>query len=127
MRTALGGDRLPEPEGLKRLATAVDQMEQALTGGGALAQASAHREFHLALVALAGHHHLLRVYEPVLLQLELYMATNMRREAQLRSPTEGAQRHRRLYDAIVGGDVDRALAELAHHGARAFLAPELGG
>ena len=60
-------------------------MERAAADGAALEQAAAHRAFHLALVALAGHHHLLRVYEPVLLQLQLYMATNLRREARDRS------------------------------------------
>jgi DNA-binding GntR family transcriptional regulator len=126
IRTALAGGRTPEPAALQRLTAAVERMEQAISGGGPLAQPTAHREFHLALVALAGHQHLLRVYEPVLLQLELYMATNMRREAQLRSPTEGAQRHRRLYEAITRGDVEQVLAELDRHGARAYLAPELG-
>jgi DNA-binding GntR family transcriptional regulator len=127
VRTALTPGRTPEPAALQRLSDAVGEMEHAITGGGPLAQASAHREFHLAMVALAGHQHLLRVYEPVLLQLELYMATNMRREAQARSPAEGAQRHRRLYAAVLTGEVDRVLHELARHGARTYLAPELGG
>ncbi len=83
--------RRPDLSGLR---SAVEDMERAAAEGAALEQAAAHRAFHLALVALAGHHHLLRVYEPVLLQLQLYMATNMRREARDRSPREGAQRHR---------------------------------
>jgi DNA-binding GntR family transcriptional regulator len=127
VRTALAAGRTPEPTALQRLAAAVERMELAVDGGAPLAQPSAHREFHLALVALAGHQHLLRVYEPVLLQLELYMATNMRREAQLRSPVEGAARHRRLYEAVLKGDVDGVLAELELHGARTYLTPELGG
>jgi DNA-binding GntR family transcriptional regulator len=94
--------------------------------GDAAEQASAHRAFHLSLVALAGHQHLMRVYEPVLLQLQLYMATNMRREAEQRPTTEGARRHRRLYEAVAGGDLDVVLDELAHHGSRTYLAPELG-
>jgi DNA-binding GntR family transcriptional regulator len=126
VRTALDPGRPRHPTALDRLGTAVEDMERAITGGGALAQASAHREFHLALVALAGHQQLMRAYEPVLLQLELYMATNMRREAQVRSPVEGARRHRLLHDAVLSGDLERVLAELEHHGARAYLAPELG-
>lgn len=125
VQTALQPGRPLDPAALARLTTAVDDIERAITAGGPLAQASAHREFHLALVALAGHQHLLRAYEPVLLQLELYMATNMRREAQARSPVEGARRHRRLCDAVVSGDTERVLAELERHGARAYLAPEL--
>jgi DNA-binding GntR family transcriptional regulator len=127
VRTALDAGRRPEPPALARLTAAVEDMERAIPGGGPLAKAAAHREFHLALVALAGHQHLLRAYEPVLLQLELYMATNMRREAQVRSPVEGALRHRRLHDAVVTGDAEQVLVELAHHGARTYLAPELGG
>src|SRR4051812_8989459 len=119
VRTAL--TRGPDPEALARLRAAVETME----GTSDADRAVAHRDFHLALVALAGHVHLQRVHESTLLRLQLYMATNMRREAQVRSPAEGARRHRRLHDAITSGDVDRALDELAHHGARAFLAPEL--
>jgi DNA-binding GntR family transcriptional regulator len=85
-------------------------MERAAGEGTGLEQAAAHRAFHLAVVALAGHHHLLRVYEPVLLQLQLYMATNMRREARDCFPSEGVQRHRRLYDAVSGGDPEQVIA-----------------
>jgi DNA-binding GntR family transcriptional regulator len=99
-------------------------MERAAEAGEALEQAAAHRAFHLAVVALAGHHHLLRVYEPVLLQLQLYMATNMRREARDRSPSEGVQRHRRLYEAVAGGDPEHVIVVLEEHGARTYLSPE---
>ena len=100
-------------------------MERAAGGDGS-EQATAHQAFHLSLVALAGHQHLMRVYEPLLLQLQLYMATNMRREAEQRPATEGARRHRRLFEAVAGGDLTVVLDELAHHGSRAYLAPELG-
>jgi hypothetical protein len=55
------------------------------------------------------------------------MATNLRREAQARSAGEGARRHRRLYDAIAGGDLDAVLAELEHHGGRTYLTAEPTG
>jgi DNA-binding GntR family transcriptional regulator len=126
VRCALGGGAPAGPRRLDDLRAAVEEMERAATDGVALEQAAAHRSFHLALVALAGHHHLLRVYEPVLLQLQLYMATNLRREARDRSPRDGALRHRRLYEAVAGGELDAVLAELEHHGARTYLAPELG-
>jgi DNA-binding GntR family transcriptional regulator len=111
----------PSAEALERLRLAVETMERTSRAE----QAVAHRDFHLALAGLADHAHLQRVYEPILLQLQLYMATNMRREAEARSPEEGARRHRRLYEVVASGDVDAALAELAHHGARTFLTPEL--
>ncbi len=125
VRCAFGNGTAPEPGRLAGLERAVAEMERAATGGTPLEQDAAHRGFHLALVALAGHHHLMRVYEPLLLQLQLYMATNMRREARDRSPQDGARRHRRLYAAAATGDVDAVLAELDHHGSRTYLAPEL--
>jgi DNA-binding GntR family transcriptional regulator len=115
----------PDPDGLAAARIAVERMERAV-GGDATEQAAAHQAFHLSLVALAGHQHLMRVYEPLLLQLQLYMATNMRREAEQRPASEGAQRHRRLFEAVAGGDLEVVLDELTHHGSRTYLAPELG-
>jgi DNA-binding GntR family transcriptional regulator len=126
VRCAFGDGGMPDPVLVGALRDAVEEIERAAARGTALEQDAAHRGFHLALVALAGHSHLLRVYEPLLLQLQLYMATNMRREARDRSPREGAQRHRRLYEAVMSGGADAVLAELDHHGARTYLAPELG-
>jgi DNA-binding GntR family transcriptional regulator len=126
VRCVFGDGGRPDPALVGTLRAAVEEIERAATGGTALEQDAAHRGFHLALVALAGHSHLLRVYEPLLLQLQLYMATNMRREAHDRSPSEGARRHRRLYEAVVADGADAVLAELGHHGARTYLAPELG-
>jgi DNA-binding GntR family transcriptional regulator len=124
VRTALGGNALPNLDGLRR---AIEDMERAAEDGAALDQAAAHRAFHLAVVALAGHHHLLRVYEPVLLQLQLYMATNLRREARDRSPHDGVQRHRRLYEAVTSSDPELVIAVLEEHGARAYLTPNYRG
>ena len=126
VRCALGEGGLPDPTGLEAMAAAVTAMEHATAEGDPLAQATGHRAFHLALVAMSGHRHLLDVYEPVILKLQLYMATNMRREASERPPEEGPHRHRRLYDAVRGGDLATVLAELETHGARTYLAPELG-
>lgn len=120
------GCALTVPRDTTDLRAATDRMERAADGGDTSERAAAHRAFHLALVGLAGHRQLLRSYEPVLTKLQLYMATNLRREAEaVSSPREGAQRHRRLCDALDSGDLDAVLAELAHHGARTYLAPEL--
>ena len=96
-------------------------MDRAAAGGETVEQAQAHRRFHLALVGLAEHRHLLLVYESVIVKLQLCMAVNLRREAEQRSPMEGVARHRKLFDAVAGGQVDQVLAELADHGARRFL------
>ncbi|AEA23441.1 GntR family transcriptional regulator [Pseudonocardia benzenivorans] len=119
------GDGPPPAERLAVLERATEKVERATAAGETLDQAEAHREFHLALVGLAGHQHLLRVYEPVILQLQLYMATNMRREAEVRPASSGAQRHRRLYEAVASGDRASVLDALGAHGARAYLTPEL--
>ncbi|MFR9801938.1 GntR family transcriptional regulator [Pseudonocardia sp. RS010] len=141
--TALRGGGRPDPEKLAVLERAVERIERAAGADEhgdhphgdhrdraavdhtVVDRAEAHREFHLALVALAGHRHLLRVYEPVIMQLQLYMAANMRREAAQRSPAEGAHRHRHLYEAVTSGDADAVLTALASHGARTYLTPEL--
>jgi DNA-binding GntR family transcriptional regulator len=126
LQCALGDGRPAAPAGLAVLDAAVDQMDTAARLGDAPAREAAHRAFHSGLVALAGHRHLSGTYEPVILKLQLYMATNMRREADEHPPGSGPARHRRLYAAVAGGDLDVVLAELAAHGARAYLAPELG-
>ena len=111
LECALGQGGVPHPDGLAVARTAVERMEHA-AGGDAAEQTAAHQAF--------------RVYEPLLLQLQLYMATNLRREAEQGPATEGAQRHRRLYEAVAGGDLAVVLDELAHHGSRTYLVPELG-
>ena len=125
VRRALGDGR--PPGDLSGLHAALQRMEEATAEGRVdpVAQAVAHREFHVALVTLADHHHLLRTYEPILLQLQLYMATNLRREAAQRPGTEAVRRHRRLLEAVASGDLTATLVELDNHGARTYLAPEL--
>ncbi len=115
------GSALPGPVALADLAAALEDMDRAAAAGDALTESEAHRGFHLALVALAGQRQLLLAYEPVILKLQLYMAANLRREAELRAPEEGVARHRRLYEAIASGDQETALAALASHGARTYI------
>jgi DNA-binding GntR family transcriptional regulator len=81
-----------------------------------------HRAFHVALAALAGNRQLSLVYEQVLVKIQLYMALNLRREAETTAnPMDGVRRHRRLLDALEGGDHAAILRELAAHGARSYL------
>ena len=112
---------VPDPLALQQLASRLDAMRKAATSAAALEQAEAHRQFHVALVAMAGRRHVLLMYEPVLLKLQLYMAANLRRETQSRSPQEGVRRHRMLFDAVAAGDRDSVLAALRNHGARSFF------
>ena len=112
---------VPDPPALAELANRLDAMRHAASTGAALEQAEAHRQFHIALVSMAGHRHLLMVYEPVILKLQLYMAANLRREAQVQTPQDGVRRHQRLFDAVVTGDAGRVLAALSNHGARSYF------
>jgi DNA-binding GntR family transcriptional regulator len=96
---------------LARLSIAADKNDP-------LAASEAHNAFHIALVALSGSNQLTITYEPVIFKLQLYMAANLRREAEQKSPYDGVARHRRLLDAVASGDPDRARLALAQHGSR---------
>jgi DNA-binding GntR family transcriptional regulator len=112
---------VPDPLALQELASRLDAMRKAVTNGTAREQAEAHRQFHVALVAMAGRRHVLLVYEPVLLKMQLYMAANLRREAQARNSHEGVRRHQMLFDAVAAGDLDTVLTALEDHGARSYF------
>ncbi len=103
------------------LTAALDRLDTAANDGDRLAASNAHRAFHLAAVALADNRQLLLTYEPVIVKLQLYMAANLRREADTASPIEGVRRHRRLYSALVSGDTARIDAELKRHGSRRYF------
>jgi DNA-binding GntR family transcriptional regulator len=114
---------LPTSDGpeLAELTAALAAMRDATQVGERLDQAEAHRRFHVALVALAGNRQLSLVYESILVKIQLYMAMNLRREAQLAQPQDAVHRHERLYEALRGGDRAAILRELASHGARSYL------
>ena len=113
---------LPVPAvALDRLRVELAAMEVAANRGDGPEEADAHRRFHTALVALSGRRQLLLAYEPVLLKLQLSMATNLRREAELELPQAGVRRHRELFQALLTGDPDQVLTVLANHGARTYL------
>jgi DNA-binding GntR family transcriptional regulator len=118
MRLALP---LPGPGSLAGLTEAWDAMARAARDRDAYGENEAHRRFHIELVALAGHRHLLMAFEPVILKLQLYMAANLRREAEHRAPSQGVERHRRLLDAVASGELPTVLDALASHGARTYI------
>ncbi|MFD6568317.1 GntR family transcriptional regulator [Micromonospora profundi] len=106
---------------LAALRAALDGMREATRAGNRLAVAESHRQFHVELVALAGNRQLSAVYGSVLVKLQLYMAVNLRREAEVTQPLDGVHRHERLYEAVVGGDPEEVLTVLTGHGARSYL------
>ncbi|MDG4815659.1 MULTISPECIES: GntR family transcriptional regulator [unclassified Micromonospora] len=106
---------------LAGLRAALDQMREATRAGDRLAVAESHRAFHVALVALAGNRQLSAVYDSILMKLQLYMAINLRREAEVAQPSDGVHRHERLFAAVAGEDPEAVLAVLSEHGARSYL------
>jgi DNA-binding GntR family transcriptional regulator len=112
---------LPDNRTLAGLTGAWDAMAAAAQADDAFGENEAHRRFHVEVVALAGQRQLLMAFEPVILKLQLYMAANLRREAEHRAPSEGVERHRRLLEAIASGDRPTVLAALAAHGARTYI------
>jgi DNA-binding GntR family transcriptional regulator len=108
---------------LTGLRAALEGMRAATATGDRLRVAEAHRGFHVALVALAGNRQLSAIYESILVKLQLYMAMNLRREAEVARALDGVHRHERLYASVAGGDAATVVAELATHGARSYLEP----
>ncbi|MGW5079594.1 GntR family transcriptional regulator [Micromonospora echinospora] len=106
---------------LAALRATLDRTREATRTGNRLAVAESHRQFHFELVALAGNRQLSAVYGSILVKLQLYMAVNLRREAETAQPLDGVHRHERLYEAVVGGDPEEVLSVLTGHGARSYL------
>jgi DNA-binding GntR family transcriptional regulator len=96
-------------------------MAKATESGDRPAVADAHRRFHAEVVALAGNRQLTALYESVLVRLQLYMAVNLRREAEVARPADGVHRHERLLAAVRTGDPETIRSALADHGARTYL------
>lgn len=112
---------LPDSRSLAGLTTAFDAMAAAARAGDAFGENEAHRQFHIEVVTLAGQRQLRMTFEPVILKLQLYMAANLRREAERRAPAEGIERHRKLLEAIASSELPIVLAALATHGARTYI------
>jgi DNA-binding GntR family transcriptional regulator len=112
---------IQDPRRLVALHAELDAMRVAEEAGDRFAMAEAHRQFHVALVALANNRQLAWVHESVLVKTQLYMAINLRREADTGHGHDNVARHRRLYEAVAGAGADAVLAELATHGARQYL------
>ena len=114
------GDQKPDVSALRAV---LSRLSAAAEADDALAASEAHNAFHIALVTLAGSNQLTVTYEPVIFKLQLYMAANLRREAEQRSPYDGVLRHQKLLEAVATGDPDRARIALARHGSRDFFHP----
>jgi DNA-binding GntR family transcriptional regulator len=89
-------------------------------------------EFHLAVVALAGHRRLVEIYRSLCIQMYIVL-NNEVRERLSETLEENVERHRRLLGLIESGDREAVLAELEVHGDRTLVKaltgelPEEGG
>jgi DNA-binding GntR family transcriptional regulator len=86
-----------------------------------LAEDDAHRDFHAAIVALAGNRQLDLMYEPVMLKLQRPMAVNLRAEAADLGPGEGIRRHQELLTALETNDPGVVVDALERHGSQRYL------
>jgi DNA-binding GntR family transcriptional regulator len=108
----------PELTGLR---AALEVMRKATEADDRLELANAHRRFHTEVVRLAGNRQLAGLYESILVRIQLYMAVNMRREAETARAEDGVLRHERLFAAVERGDMAGIITALNEHGARAYL------
>ncbi len=112
---------MPARPDLTALRAALEVMRAATGAGDRLELANAHRRFHVEVVRLGGNRQLAGLYESILVRIQLYMAVNMRREAEAARAEDGVHRHERLFAAVEQGDPTGVLSELGAHGARAYL------
>jgi DNA-binding GntR family transcriptional regulator len=118
-RHAVGS--MPAERDLTALRAALEVMRRATDTDDRLELANAHRRFHTEVVALGGNRQLADLYGSVLVRIQLYMAVNMRREAEAARAHDGVVRHERLFEAVERGDTVAILEALSRHGARAYL------
>jgi DNA-binding GntR family transcriptional regulator len=113
---------LADPEhALAPVREALDVMRAAADD---LARDDAHRRFHAAVVELADDRQLNITLEPILLKLQLPMATNLREEARHHRAADGVKRHRAILSALETNDPDAVLAALEDHGHLHYLGLE---
>ncbi|MEU4239987.1 GntR family transcriptional regulator [Actinoplanes sp. NPDC026619] len=112
---------MPKHPDLTGLRAALEVMRKATEADDRLELANAHRRFHTEVVRIGGNKQLAGLYESVLVRIQLYMAVNMRREAETARAEDGVLRHERLFAAVEAGDADGVVSALTDHGARTYL------
>ncbi|WP_209309009.1 GntR family transcriptional regulator [Blastococcus sp. CT_GayMR16] len=110
-----------EDDPLARVRALLADMRTAEQRGDRLAKDDAHRAFHAAVVGLAGNRQLELALAPILLKLQLPMAVNLRREADVHSPAQGLDRHAAILAALESDDAQTVLDALDRHGELAYL------
>jgi DNA-binding GntR family transcriptional regulator len=105
---------------LEPLRAAIADMRNSATVDDHPRYVEANRQFHMALIALAGNRRLTSTYQTLMNQMQLLMSVNLSRESA-EDREVGVHRHEDLLAAIESGALDRALAALEAHGELRFL------
>ncbi|RLL65703.1 GntR family transcriptional regulator [Streptomyces sp. Z26] len=113
------------PERLRALRPVAEETVTAARDGDVVGYLDADRRFHLALLALAGNAHLVRVVGELRRRSRLYGLADRERDGAL---AESARQHVALVDVMLGGDAAGARAQMRHHlaHARTLRAPRGG-
>lgn len=112
----------PDPSGLEKMHEALEAMTDAARNSDHGAIVRSNRDFHVALVSLAGHERLLKTYVELMDQMQLCMSDNLRIETVAAGDYEGGvKRHRVLLESIENGELSGVLTALAGHGERALV------
>ncbi|TPG33676.1 GntR family transcriptional regulator [Mycolicibacterium hodleri] len=115
---------LPLPDPVASLEPVRDALENMRGASDALARDDAHRRFHAAVVELADNRQLNIALDPILLKLQLPMATNLREEARHHDAADGVKRHREILAALETNDPAAVVAALEGHGHLHYLGLE---
>jgi DNA-binding GntR family transcriptional regulator len=109
--------------GVEDCRTGLEAMAEAANRGNQALLIRRSFEFHVALVALAGHRRLTEMYRSLSNQMLLCMALNVSVRAQVlaESLVENVDRHRKLLELVKDGDLETVLLGLREHGERTFL------
>ncbi|MET0457412.1 MAG: GntR family transcriptional regulator [Mycobacterium sp.] len=113
---------LPDPDtALAPVREALDLMGIAADD---LARDDAHRRFHASVVELADNRQLNFTLAPILLKLQLPMATNLREEARQHHADDGLKRHQAILEALETNDPGAVVVALWDHGHLQYLGLE---
>lgn len=111
-----------DPARLDRCRKAFSGMAGAAREGDRPGLIEAAFEFHLAIVATAGHHRIESTYRSLYLQMRLLMAMNLQvRERRYENLAQHIERHRKLLDLLESGDKATVLRELDTHIDNAYV------
>lgn len=109
------------PSRLEDCRAALHAFEQAGRAGDGTHFMQRKFEFHLTLVALAGHARLTEAYRALSFQMLLCYALNRAARRDVETLLENVERHRELLAVVEAGDPDEAQRALAEHGHGSFL------